>query len=89
MSLPSGSDWSDAEAMVPVDERLVTVSSSEETAPESVGVPESVEETAPKSAGVPESVGELEQAPVSAQPVPSKDEVAAYRSNMTASKAEV
>ena len=60
MSSLSGSDGSNAGAMVPIDKRLVTVSSSEKTAPESVGVPESVEKVAPESSGVLESVDEPE-----------------------------
>ena len=64
MSSSSGSDWSDSGAMVPVDKRLITVSSIEELAPESVDVAPETVEGAPESEEVaPESVEGPEPAP--------------------------
>ena len=88
MSSASGSDKSGVGAMVSIDDRLVHLSSSEETAEESVGVPESVEVVTPESSGVPKAVTEPERAPANVMPSPSVDEAAGHRSSMTVEKVE-
>ena len=86
MSSSSGSDWSDSGKMVPVDSRLVTVSSSEKAAPEFVDVapetvnvaPETVEE-APESVEGPEPASTVLGVP----PKPWEDEAARSLSHLT------
>ena len=88
MSSASGSDRSGVGAMVPIDNRLVDVGLPEETAEESVGVPESVEDVTLESSKDPKTVSGPRQSPENAMPSPSVDEAAGHKSSLTVEKVE-